>query len=341
MTGPPAADGPGRAGNVLRVEDLAVRVGGVFLVAGVSVTIARGERVGLIGESGSGKSVTSLAVMGLLDDALHASGLVEVTGSSGRATSVLQAGERRLASMRGRDVSMVFQEPMTALNPTMRVGDQVAEAMTIHQTVSSGAAAGRAALELLERVGLPGPGAARAYPHQLSGGQRQRVVLAMALANDPAVLICDEPTTAVDVTVQALVLDLIVAGVQERDAGLLFITHDLAVVAGVCERILVMYAGRVVEAGPTLEVFAAPRHRYTEGLIGASDLDHLDTAGRLTTIPGTVPAAGELPGGCVFRNRCRHASAQCETAPAWHGTPEHGFACWHPAERDGAREVTR
>ena len=328
--------------DVVRVRDLAVTVGAKPLLVDVDLTVRRGERVGLIGESGSGKSLTALAIMGLLPEDLVPSGSVVVTGHSGgsgvgvqRVTSVLEAGESGLAAMRGRDVTMVFQEPMTALNPTMRVGAQVAEIMTIHGTVPDRGAAARRAVELLDKVGLPDPDdAARAYPHQLSGGQRQRVVLAMALANDPALLICDEPTTALDVTVQALVLDLIVRGVEARDAGLLFITHDLAVVASVCERVLVMYGGRVIEAGPVLEVFTRPRHRYTRGLIGASDLDLTRPDGSLYTIQGSVPAAGRFPAGCVFRNRCTHATAECETVPPWDGPgPEEGFACWHPVVR--------
>ena len=328
MGGMPPAD-------VVRVRDLAVTVGSKDLLVDVDLTVRRGERVGLIGESGSGKSLTALAIMGLLPEDLHPSGSVVVTGhASGveRVTSVLDAGEPGLAAMRGRDVAMVFQEPMTALNPTMRVGAQVAEIMTIHGTVPDRAAARSRAVDLLDKVGLPDPAdAARAYPHQLSGGQRQRVVVAMALANDPALLICDEPTTALDVTVQALVLDLIVRGVEARDAGMVFITHDLAVVASVCERVLVMYGGRVVEAGPVLDVFTRPRHRYTRGLIGASDLDLTRPAGRLYTIQGSVPAAGRFPAGCVFRNRCTHATVECETLPEWIGAgPEEGYACWHP-----------
>ncbi|MGV1007026.1 MAG: ABC transporter ATP-binding protein [Dermatophilaceae bacterium] len=320
------------AGPVLTVRGLSVRVGHKELLTEVELTVARGERVGLIGESGSGKSLTALSVMGLLPEALHSFGSVRVASHDAGPTEVVGAGERLLARMRGRDVAMVFQEPMTALNPTMRVGAQVAEVMTVHRTAPERRTAYLTAVELLAKVGLPDPSeAAAAYPHQLSGGQRQRVVVAMALANDPVLLICDEPTTALDVTVQALVLDLIVSGVRERDAGLLFITHDLAVVASVCERVLVMYGGRVVEAGPVHEVFTRPRHRYTRGLIGASDLDLTRDDGRLYSIQGSVPPAGAFPAGCVFRNRCTHASVECHGLPPWSGTgPEHGFACHHP-----------
>jgi oligopeptide/dipeptide ABC transporter ATP-binding protein len=310
--------------SVLAVEDLTVTVRDKTLVQDVSLTVDPGERVGLIGESGSGKSLTALSVMGLLPEDVHASGSVRLAGVD---YDLIGADERQLSRVRGLQLAMVFQEPMTALNPTMRVGDQVAEAMLIHDTVPGRRAARTAAADLLERVQLPE--VLRAYPHQLSGGQRQRVVLALALANDPSLLICDEPTTALDVTVQAMVLDLIVRGVTARSSALLFITHDLAVVATVCQRVLVMYGGRIVESGPVNEVFTSPRHRYTQGLIAASDLESADR--RLPTIPGNVPAAGQFPDGCVFRTRCAYATEICATAPPWSGTAARGFACHHPA----------
>ena len=328
--------------TVLRVEGLSVAAGSTPLLQDLTLAIDRGERVGLIGESGSGKSLTALAVMGLLPEGLRATGEVWLSARTPATHNLLDLPERAMAGLRGESMSMVFQEPMTALNPTMRVGAQVAEVMTIHRTRSR-SAAGTRTVELLDQVGLPDPAhVARAYPHELSGGQRQRVVLAIALANDPGLLICDEPTTALDVTVQATVLDLVVQGVQARDAALLFITHDLAVVAMVCERVLVMYGGRIVEAGPVAEVFADPRHRYTQGLVAASDLTGADGGRRertaLRTIPGTVPPAGRFPAGCVFRTRCEHATDRCATLPSWTPRGEHpagqtayGYACHHPA----------
>jgi len=238
----------------LSVRDLSVS----SLVRNVSFEIGAGERVGLIGESGSGKSLTALAIMGLLPDELPASGSVRLGDRE-----LLGMSEKDLSRLRGDELAMVFQEPMTALNPAMRVGRQVTEPGRIH---------GRRhrAEELLDAVGLPGT--ARAYPHQLSGGQRQRVVLAMALANEPSLLICDEPTTALDVTVQAQILALIKTSLS-RESALLFITHDLAVVASVCERVLVMLDGEIVEAGSTREVLTQPKHEYTRKLLAASDLE--------------------------------------------------------------------
>lgn len=345
--------------TVLRVEGLDVGTSTTPLLNDVTFSIDRGERVGLIGESGSGKSLTALAVMGLLGEGLHANGQVWLSGRTPAKRNLLTVDERDIAGLRGDAMSMVFQEPMTALNPTMRIGDQVAEVMTLHKT-RTGVEARERVVELLEQVGLSNPHhLVKAYPHQLSGGQRQRVVLAIAMANDPALLVCDEPTTALDVTVQATVLDLIVEGVEERDAALLFITHDLAVVASVCERVLVMYGGRIVEAGPVDQILTNPQHRYTVGLLAASDLSGVTASGRrsgrgaLSTIPGTVPAAGRFPEGCVFRSRCAVADDICMTTPEWKVRGVHpagdravGFACHHPVEPDDsdkpdARSVKR
>ncbi|GAA3535495.1 ABC transporter ATP-binding protein [Amycolatopsis ultiminotia] len=239
----------------LEVEHLSV----ADLVRDVSFEVGAGERVGLIGESGSGKSLTALSVLGLLPDELRATGSVRLDGQE-----LLTASERELSRLRGNEMAMVFQEPMTALNPAMRIGRQVTEPFRAHRPP------GRPAAELLDAVGLPGT--ARAYPHQLSGGQRQRVVLAMALANDPSLLICDEPTTALDVTVQAQILSLIKTSLS-AESSLLFITHDLAVVASVCDRVLVMHEGEIVEHGSTRDVLTSPQHSYTRRLLAASDLE--------------------------------------------------------------------
>jgi peptide/nickel transport system ATP-binding protein len=294
-TSPPAVRG--REGRpALEVSGLTISSADRVLVDSLRFRIEKGERVGLIGESGSGKSLTSLAVMGLLPETLSASGSVRIDGDE---RNLVGLGEGQSAKLRGRSMAMVFQEPMTALNPLMRVGQQIAEAMTIHATQPNRPSAERRAIELLADVGLPTPAeTARAFPHQLSGGQRQRVVLAIALANDPALLVCDEPTTALDVTVQKQVLKLVLETVSKRDTGLLFITHDLAVVGETCERVLVMNKGIVVEEGPIDRVFTRPEHPYTRGLLAASDLDATDESGRLFTV---ATAAGYVPGRAVQR----------------------------------------
>ncbi len=268
--------------TLLAVDGLNVRTPHRTLVHDFSLHMAHGERIGLIGESGSGKSMTTTALLGLLPNGVTADGSVRLDGHDG---NLLEAPESELMRIRGRDMAMVFQEPLTALNPLMRAGDQVAEIMLQHRLVPSKAEARKRAIEMLDAVHLPDPAqAARAYPHQLSGGQRQRVMLAMALANDPALLLCDEPTTALDVTVQRQVLDLILELVRERGTGLLFITHDLAVVANMCTRVLVMNQGVVVEEGPTEDIFTKPQHPYTRGLLAASDLEATDADGRLFTV---------------------------------------------------------
>jgi len=282
-TEPKNAPAPAERGELLlRVDDLNVRTRHRTLVHDFSLHMAHGERIGLIGESGSGKSMTTTALLGLLPNGVTADGSVEIDGYAG---NLLEAPEADLMKLRGNDMAMVFQEPLTALNPLMRAGAQVAEIILQHKLAPNRAEANRRAVEMLDAVHLPDPAqAARAYPHQLSGGQRQRVMLAMALANDPALLLCDEPTTALDVTVQRQVLDLILELVRERGTGLLFITHDLAVVANMCTRVLVMNNGVVVEEGTTEEVFTRPQHPYTRGLLAASDLDAVDEHGRLFTV---------------------------------------------------------
>ena len=268
--------------NLLEVCDLTITPAGAEtpVLHDVSLSLAPGERVGLIGESGSGKSLTAQSVMGLLPEELHARGQVRLQGHSG---NLLEANEKTLAGLRSEIVSMVFQEPMSALNPLMRIGDQIAEVLRIHGKVPRAQIPTRVR-ELLHDVHMPDPDSARfAYPHQMSGGQRQRVMLAIALANSPRLLICDEPTTALDVTVQKHMLDLIAERVAAVEAGLLFITHDLAVVAGVCDRVVVMYRGRIVESGSVDEIFTAPKHEYTRGLLASSDLESTDDRGRLFT----------------------------------------------------------
>jgi len=272
MTQPPLLD----------VQGLTVRTQDRVLVDNFQLQMAQGERIGLIGESGSGKSMTTTALLGLLPNGVSAEGSVRLNGYD---KNLLGAPESELMSIRGKDIAMVFQEPLTALNPLMRAGAQVAEIILQHKLAPTKAEANRRVIEMLDAVHLPDPEqAAKAYPHQLSGGQRQRVMLAMALANDPALLLCDEPTTALDVTVQRQVLDLILELVRERGTGLLFITHDLAVVANMCTRVLVMNEGVIVEEGTTEQVFTNPQHPYTRGLLAASDLDAVDDNGRLFTV---------------------------------------------------------
>ena len=283
------AKNPG-TGPLLQVTGLNVATKDRSLVRDFNLTMDRGERVGLIGESGSGKSMTTTALMGLLPPGVNATGSIRLAG---RDEDLVTATDRQMCRIRGNDMTMVFQEPLTALNPLMKVGPQVAEVMLKHKTVPGRREARDKAVQLLASVRLPDPAeAARAYPHQLSGGQRQRVMLAMALANDPELLLCDEPTTALDVTVQRQVLDLILESVQQRGTGLLFITHDLSVVANVCDRVLVMNRGVVVEEGSAEDVFTRPQHPYTRGLLAASDLEASDENGRLFTV---ASAAAYVP----------------------------------------------
>ena len=302
---------------LLQVADLRVHLhthqGAVDAVRGIDFTLHRGETLGLVGESGCGKSLTALALMGLLPDAAQASGSILLDGQE-----LVGLDDRALCRLRGNRIGMVFQEPMTALNPVHRIGDQVAEPLRLHRGLGR-AAARREALALLERVGIAD--AARrldAYPHQFSGGQRQRITIAMALACGPDLLIADEPTTALDVTVQQQILDLISDLVAERGMALILISHDLGVISQNADRMLVMYGGSVVESGPTEAVFATMAHPYTRGLFAARPQLVPRRPGertRLATIAGTVPELAHLPAGCPFAGRCGFTMDACHTTP--------------------------
>ena len=280
-------------------------------VDGVSFDIARGETLALVGESGCGKSLTALTLLRLIDPP----GRIE-PGSQiwfdGR--DVMTLGDKDLRAIRGRQAAMIFQEPMTALNPVYSAGEQIAEVVRTH-TSASRSEAWEKAVAMLGAVGIPSPEIrAKQYPHQLSGGMRQRVMIAMALVMNPSLLIADEPTTALDVTIQAQLLDLLREAQQARGASMLLITHDLGVVAESAQRVAVMYAGQIVEEAPVAALFAAPQHPYTQGLMAA-----MPRAGtrreRLTTIPGTVPPPGAWPTACRFADRCPHAWTRCTTEP--------------------------
>jgi peptide/nickel transport system ATP-binding protein len=299
--------------NLLDVTDLRVTLqtsrGPADALRGISFSMARGDTVGLIGESGCGKSITALALMGLLPEGAQVSGAIRLAGQE-----LTTLDEAALCALRGAKMGMVFQEPMTALNPLHTIGRQIAESLRLHRRLSAREARAEA-LRLLERVQLP-QAAQRldAYPHQLSGGQRQRVVIAIALACGPDLLIADEPTTALDVTIQREVLDLIAELVAEDGMGLLLISHDLGVMAQTVRRLLVMYAGTVVESGATAEVFARLAHPYTRGLFSARPRIGLARGTRLSTIPGKVPELADMPSGCPFAERCSQAEERCRAA---------------------------
>jgi len=278
----------------------------------VSFTVGAGETLAVVGESGSGKTVTALAIMGLIEPpGTITQGEIRLAGRS-----LVGLREEEYRGIRGRELAMVFQDPMSALNPVQRVGNQIAEAIAVHDGTRSRRAAGPQVLELLERVGLtPAAARARAYPHELSGGMRQRVMLAMALANRPRVLIADEPTTALDVTTQAQIIDLILELQREMGLALVLVTHDLGVVAGIADRIVVMYAGRVVEEAPADRLFARAGHPYTRGLLGSVPMQR-DGRVPLAVIPGSPPDPANVPPGCAFHPRCALAEDRCgQTVP--------------------------
>src|SRR6201996_1745372 len=295
----------------LAVSDLRVEIAGhqgtVRPIDGVSLEVAPGEAVGLVGESGSGKSMTLKSILGLLPpDARVTSGSVVFDG-----TDLTRLSHSRLNQVRGRRIGMIFQEPMSALNPVMRVGNQIAEGPRVHLGMSRARSVERA-MDLMRRVGIPDPERRyRAYPHEFSGGMRQRVMIAIALSCDPELILCDEPTTALDVTIQDQILRLLAQLCGESGTSLIFVTHDLPVVAQVCHKVAVMYAGRIVERGTVSEVFRSPRHPYTLGLLrSAPDVDHPGQS--LVPIPGSPPSLIAPPSGCRFHPRGAFAEDDCK-----------------------------
>ena len=316
------------AGPVLEITRLntVFRIGGrrIAAVRDLDLTIAPGETVALVGESGSGKSVTSLSIMGLLPKGIGEveSGRLLLRRKSGEVVDLRGLSREALRRIRGNDIGMVFQEPLTSLNPVYTVGEQIAEPIRIHEGASRNKAFEKA-VSLLGDVGIPDPRRrARQYPHELSGGMRQRVTIAMALACNPALLIADEPTTALDVTIQAQILDLLKRLKSERGMGMLFITHNLGVVAEIADRVAVMYAGSIVETGTVERVFSHPRHPYTQGLMRSAprigEATVLKESGKpLPTIAGSVPSLANLPEGCPFAPRCSYSFERCtEAIPA-------------------------
>jgi peptide/nickel transport system ATP-binding protein len=319
---------------LLEVRDLSVRFDTdertVHAVDRMSLDLAAGEVLGIVGESGCGKSVTALSILGLLPKTATVTGSVRFEGAE-----LLGAPGSQLRKIRGRQISFVFQEPMTSLNPVLRVGHQVEEVLREHLNLSRSAAKERV-VELLDLVHIPDPRRRiDEYPHQLSGGMRQRVVIAMALACDPKILIADEPTTALDVTIQAGILDLLRELRARLGTAIVLITHNLGVVADLADRVVVMYAGRKAEEAAVGELFAHPQHPYTIGLLGAVPRAGSARNGRLQEIPGRVPSLAEPPGHCAFADRCPRADEQ-----SWSSVPElrlirpdHVVACFHPGER--------
>jgi peptide/nickel transport system ATP-binding protein len=318
---------------ILEVRGLHVRLpvaaGELHAVRGIDFTVARGETLCIVGESGCGKSMTSLAVMGLLPRRARR----EVGALRFDGIDLATLGEREMSDIRGNRMAMIFQEPMTSLNPSYTIGNQLAEALTRHRRVSGRQAVERAVF-LLEKVGITSAGdRLRQYPHQLSGGLRQRVMIALALMCEPALIIADEPTTALDVTIQAQILHLLVSLQREFNMALMLITHDFGVVARVASRVAVMYAGEIVEVGATAALFERPMHPYTEGLLGCIPIPGRTRRDRpLGSIPGLVPSLIGAQRGCGFANRCGHAVAACaeRSVPLVDGAAGHAYRCLFP-----------
>jgi peptide/nickel transport system ATP-binding protein/oligopeptide transport system ATP-binding protein len=332
------------AERLLDVEDLQVSFatedGLVHAVDGVSFTLDRGEVVAIVGESGSGKSVTVMTLMGLTRS--------PNSRFAGHARlgdrELVTASEEELERIRGKEIAMIFQDPISSLSPVQRIGDQIVEQIRAHEKISKGQAMDRA-IDLMERVGIPrARDRARAYPHEFSGGMRQRAMIAMALSLSPSVLIADEPTTALDVTIQAQILREIGQLSQESQSGIIFVTHDLGVVADIADRVIVMYGGRVIEQGSLDEIFYDPQHPYTWGLLGSMTRMDRDPPRRLPAIPGQPPSLVNAPEGCHFRPRCPHAFDRCLEVPALEArvpdVTDHQDRCWlDVSEKRTRREV--
>jgi peptide/nickel transport system ATP-binding protein len=329
---------------LLQVDDLRVSFatedGIVHAVDGVSFTVDRGEVVAIVGESGSGKSVTAMTLMGLTrgpNARFEGTALFE-------GKDLVAASEHDLREIRGAGIAMVFQDPMSSLDPVYRIGSQIVEQIRVHDKTVSKAQAYDRAIELMERVGIPRAAERiRSYPHEFSGGMRQRVMIAMALSNEPKLLIADEPTTALDVTIQAQILDELRQLRQERESGIILVTHDLGVVADIADRVVVMYAGRVVEQGTLDEIFYDPQHPYTWGLLGSITRVDRDRSERLPAIPGQPPSLLAPPEGCHFRPRCPFAFDQCTQVPELIShlpeAPQHLDRCWLDVERKRSDRV--
>ncbi|MBN2791489.1 MAG: dipeptide ABC transporter ATP-binding protein [Desulfuromonadales bacterium] len=321
---------------LLQIKNLAVEFGSekkpFRAVDNLCLSIDKGEVVGIVGESGSGKSVTAKAVMGLIDWP----GRVTAEQLEFSGQNLLGMAEKQRRKITGRDVAMIFQEPMTSLNPCFTTGYQISEALKIHEGGSRAIRHSRA-LELLEQVGIPDPKARlKAFPHQLSGGMSQRVMIAMAIACNPKLLIADEPTTALDVTIQAQIIDLLLSLQKQQQMALILITHDLALVAEASHRVVVMYAGQVVETGPVPQIFDAPQHPYTAALLEALPERSVGHA-RLNTIPGVVPGQFDRPSGCLLNPRCRFATDHCrQVAPELRtGSDGRQVRCHTPLDAEG------
>jgi oligopeptide/dipeptide ABC transporter ATP-binding protein len=331
------------ANPVLEVKNLRTafrtEAGELVAVDDVSFSVEAGETIGIVGESGCGKSVTSLSIMGLIP---NPPGRIIGGEILFKGKNLVPMSQGELRKIRGNEISMIFQEPMTSLNPVFTIGNQIMEAILLHQKVSKKEARAKA-IEMLKLVGIPAPeNRIDDYPHQLSGGMRQRVMIAMALSCNPSVLIADEPTTALDVTIQAQILELIKSLRERLNMAVVLITHDLGVVAETCEHVVVMYAGRVVEHGTAEQIFHHPAHPYTKGLLNSIPSHETGVKRtRLETIPGMVPSLLDLPKGCRFQDRCKRRQEKCSVAepPLEPAEAGHLAACYFPFREDLEREV--